>query len=188
MPAITHLNTLIKLKYLASPSTIYCIDFTSRHENKCASRSCKNKEISVANINITQQYSDAMFTRHPYFCALLVTSKYVVISSPLLSPMMVVGAQGAGWQLHTDVPQSQTARYQTLDRGLRPGPELFWETKNGSEITTQENTSALDTGLAQKNTRLITQMQHQDLHHTASQEYISCLSGCLREIFVYKYF
>lgn len=45
---------------------------------------------------------------------------------------------GAGWQLHTDVLPSQTARYQTLDRGLRPGPELFWETKNGSEIPTQD--------------------------------------------------
>lgn len=43
-----------------------------------------------------------------------------------------------GWLLHTDVLQSQTARYQTLDRGLRPGPELFWETKNGSEIPAQE--------------------------------------------------
>lgn len=44
---------------------------------------------------------------------------------------------GAGWLLHTDGLPSQTARYQTLDRGLRPGPELFWETKNGSEIPTQ---------------------------------------------------
>ncbi len=46
--------------------------------------------------------------------------------------------RGAGRQLLTDVLLSQTARYQTLDRGLRPGPELFWGTKNGSEIPTQE--------------------------------------------------
>lgn len=63
-----------------------------------------------------------------------------VIFSPLLSPMMVLGAQGlAGSDTPTVLP-SQTARYQTLDRGLRPGPELFWETKNGSEISTQGRT------------------------------------------------
>lgn len=58
------------------------------------------------------------------------------------------GAGGAGWQQHADVLPSQTARCQTLDRGLRPGPELFWETKNGAEIPTQDRRSAWDCGVA----------------------------------------
>lgn len=48
--------------------------------------------------------------------------------------------RGTGWQLHTEVLPSQRARCQTRDRGLRPGPELFWKTKNESEIPTQKKT------------------------------------------------
>lgn len=47
----------------------------------------------------------------------------------------------AGRQLtvtQSDGLQSSPARYQTLDRGLRPGPEPFWVTKNRAEIPTQD--------------------------------------------------
>lgn len=57
----------------------------------------------------------------------------------LLSPMMVAGAEGP---TGSSTPRSPACRPagRTLDRGLRPGPELFWETKNGSGIPTQGET------------------------------------------------
>lgn len=54
--------------------------------------------------------------------------------------MLVSGARvgggmgGGGWLLHTNVLPPQAARYCTLDRGLRPGPESLGEPKNVSEI------------------------------------------------------
>lgn len=101
---------------------------------------------SCANINIAFQQIWPLFLdplRPSSRCCYVDSRYFVVVFSPLLSPMMeaVEGIPGGrqGWQRHADELESQAACSQTLDRGLRPGPESFWETKNGSEIPAQDN-------------------------------------------------
>lgn len=60
-----------------------------------------------------------------------------ILSHPCCLPWWRLGP-GRGWQQHADVLQLRTARCQTQDRGLRPGPGLLGETKDGSEIPTQQ--------------------------------------------------